>query len=76
MQVFADAQTSLYRGKARKADRDFVGVPEGQQGGKAQWPWRLGQRLAIKTCTGSTPPTPTIFEKNQLFDLRLDLPHT
>jgi hypothetical protein len=32
VQVFADAQTSLYLGKAQKADRDFVGVPEGQQG--------------------------------------------
>ena len=32
VQAYADDQTSLYLTKARKADRDFVGVPEGQQG--------------------------------------------
>ena len=34
------------------------------------------QRPGMKTCTGSAPPTLTNFEKNQLFDLRPDLPHT
>ena len=32
VQVFADSQTSAYLGKAKHADKEFVGVPEGQQG--------------------------------------------
>ena len=32
MQAYADKQTELYKGKAKKADRDFVGVAEGQVG--------------------------------------------
>ena len=32
MQAYADAQTALYLAKAKKADTEFVGVQEGQQG--------------------------------------------
>ena len=30
--MFADSQTSAYLGKGKHADKEFVGVPEGQQG--------------------------------------------
>ena len=32
VQAYADAQTALYLAKAKKADKEFVGVQEGQQG--------------------------------------------
>ena len=32
VQAYANKQTAAYRTKARKADKEFVGVPEGQQG--------------------------------------------
>ena len=35
-----------------------------------------GQRSAMKSHAGSGTPALTIFEKNQLLNLRPDLPHT
>ena len=43
MQVFADSQTSAYLGRAKHADKEFVGVPEGQQGPVEARLWGYGE---------------------------------